>query len=53
MALVGSDGVARPLTGVAWGDMSITGNVPAGLPNCAVQQQLQYGGSQPRSAVNW
>jgi hypothetical protein len=45
VALVGSDGVARPLTGVSWGDLVITGNVPTGLPNCPVQQQAQYGGS--------
>jgi hypothetical protein len=45
VALVGSDGVARPLTGVTWGDLAITGNVPSGVPNCPVQQQSQYGGS--------
>src|SRR5882672_5515223 len=45
VALVGSDGVARPLTGVTWGDLAITGAVPSGLPNCPVQQQAQYGGS--------
>ena len=41
VALVGSDGVARPLTDVAWSDTTITGTVPAGLPNCAVQQLNQ------------
>jgi hypothetical protein len=45
VALVGADGVSHALTGVAWGDMTITGTVPAGVPNCAVQQQAQYGGS--------
>ena len=48
VALVGSDMVVRPLTGVIWGDTSITGTVPAGLPNCALQQQAQYGGSPAR-----
>lgn len=41
VALIGSDGVARPLTGVSWSDTTITGTVPAGLPNCAVQQRGQ------------
>jgi hypothetical protein len=45
VALVGSDGVAHPLTGVSWSDTVITGTVPTGVPNCQVQQQLQYGGS--------
>jgi hypothetical protein len=44
VALVGSDGVSRPLTSVTWGDLAITGTVPTGLPNCAVQQQVQYSG---------
>ena len=43
--LVGSDGVKRPLTGVSWGDTTITGNVPSGVPNCTQQQQALYGGS--------
>jgi hypothetical protein len=43
VALVGSDNVARPLTGVVWGDSVITGGVPTGLPDCPVQQQTQYG----------
>jgi len=29
----------------SWSDTSITVTVPAGVPNCAVQQQTQYGGS--------
>ena len=45
VALVGSDGVSHPLTGVSWSDLSITGGVPTGLPNCGIQQQAQYGGS--------
>jgi len=45
VALVGSDGVAHPLTSVSWSDLVITGNAPSGLPNCPVQQQTQYGGS--------
>ena len=43
VALVGSDGVAHPLTGVSWSDTLITGAVPSGLPNCTIQQQQQYG----------
>ena len=42
VALVGSNGVAHPLTGVSWSDTTITGVVPTGVPNCAVQQQVQY-----------
>jgi len=45
VALVGSDGLSHPLTGVSWSDLSITGAVPTGLPNCGIQQQGQYGGS--------
>jgi hypothetical protein len=45
VALVGSDGVAHNLTGVSWSDLKITGTVPSGVPNCAVRQQTQYGGS--------
>jgi hypothetical protein len=41
VALVGSDSVARPLTGVSWGNTSITGTVPAGLPNCTFNQRGQ------------
>jgi hypothetical protein len=41
-ALVGSDGVARPLTGtVTWSDTTITGAVPTGLPACKLQQAGQ------------
>jgi len=47
VALVGSDGITRPLTGVSWSDLLITGTVP-NLPLCPVQQQLQYGGSTAR-----
>ncbi len=47
VALVGSDGIAHALTGVAWGDLVITGTVPSGVPNCPVQQQQQYGGPAP------
>ena len=43
-------GSCRPIGGVnapvtCWSDTSITVTVPAGVPNCAVQQQAQYGGS--------
>jgi hypothetical protein len=39
VALVGSDGVSRPLTGVTWSDTEISGTVPSGVPNCTVQQR--------------
>jgi Bacterial Ig domain len=42
VALVDAAGVSHPLTGVAWSDLQITGNVPSGVPNCAVQQQATY-----------
>jgi hypothetical protein len=29
----------------SWSDTAITVTVPAGVPNCAIQQQAQYGGS--------
>ncbi len=45
VALVGSDGVPYPLTGVSWSDAAITGTVPAGVPACTMQQQALYGGS--------
>jgi hypothetical protein len=48
VALVGADGVARPLTNVSWGDMVITGTVPGGVPDCPIQQQDFYGGSRAR-----
>ena len=41
VALVGSDGVSRPLTNVVWGNTTITGKVPAGVPNCTLQQRGQ------------
>jgi hypothetical protein len=41
VALVGADGVAHPLTSVGWSDLSITGTVPTGLPNCGITQQGQ------------
>ena len=34
-----------PATITNWTDSSITATVPSGVPNCAVQQQAQYGGS--------
>jgi hypothetical protein len=34
-----------PATVGTWTDSSITVTVPTGVPNCAVQQQAQYGGS--------
>jgi Bacterial Ig domain len=51
VALLGSDGISYPLTGVTWTDGAITGNVSTTvtingsthtLPLCAVQQQAQY-----------
>jgi hypothetical protein len=45
VALVGTDGVSHPLTSVTWGDLTITGTVPTGVPNCGMQQQALYGGS--------
>jgi len=45
VTLIGADGSKHPLTNVSWSDTSITGTVPTGVPNCAVQQQAQYGGS--------
>jgi hypothetical protein len=36
-------GIFAPVT--SWSDTSITVKVPAGVSNCAVQQQAQYGGS--------
>ncbi len=50
VALVGSDGASHPLTGVSWSDATITGTVPSGVPNCAMQQQVQYGGPATTSA---
>jgi hypothetical protein len=45
VALVGPDGVHHNLTGVSWSDTKITGAVPSGVPNCAIQQRSVYGGS--------
>ena len=45
VALVGKNGVSHPLTNVNWSDLTITGTVPSGVPDCAIQQQAQYGGS--------
>jgi hypothetical protein len=42
VALVGSDNVPHALTGVVWNDAKITGTVPLGVPNCAVQQNATY-----------
>ena len=45
VALVGTDGVAHPLTGVSWSDGQITGVVPAltaAASTCPIQQQAQY-----------
>jgi hypothetical protein len=41
VALVGSDNVERPLTGVTWSTTQITGTVPTGLPNCTIAQRNQ------------
>ena len=41
VALVGSDGVPHPLTGVSWSDTTITGTVPTGVPACPVQQRVE------------
>ena len=35
----------RSATVTGWSDTTITVTVPTGVPNCAVQQQTQYGGS--------
>src|SRR5579871_2932778 len=51
VALVGSDGVAHPLTGVTWTDGKITGVVPGGLTNCPIQQQAQYKPSGTSTAL--
>jgi hypothetical protein len=39
-------GVNATITG--WSDTSITVTVPGGVPNCALQQQAQYGGSNAK-----
>jgi hypothetical protein len=38
-------GIAATVTG--WSDMRITVTVPSGVPNCVLQQQVQYGGPSP------
>jgi hypothetical protein len=38
-------GVNASVTAGGWSDTQITVNVPAGVPNCTIQQQAQYGGS--------
>jgi hypothetical protein len=38
-------GVSAPIVAGKWSDTSIQVSVPAGVPDCAVQQQAQYGGS--------
>jgi hypothetical protein len=43
VALVGADGASHPLTGVIWGDMQITGNVPAGVPLCNASNKSYTG----------
>ena len=35
VAIVGPDGVAHNLTNVSWGDTTIKGDVPAGVPSCS------------------
>lgn len=35
----------KSATVTSWSDTSITVAVPSGIPNCAIQQQVQYGGS--------
>lgn len=42
-------GVAVPANQITtWNDGTITLNVPAGIPNCPLQQQEQFGGSNAR-----
>ncbi len=48
VALLDASGVAHPLGSVSWGDLVITGTVPAltaAQSTCPVTQQAQYGGS--------
>jgi IPT/TIG domain len=35
----------QAMSAVSWSDTSIAGSAPSGVPDCAVQQQAQYGGS--------
>jgi hypothetical protein len=54
VALVGTDGVAHPLTGVSWSDGQITGVVPAvplAASTCPIQQQAQYRPTGTSNAV--
>ncbi len=41
---VNASGVPIPATVTSWSDTQITVTVPTGVPNCAVQQQIQYSG---------
>jgi hypothetical protein len=45
VALIDKLGVSHSLTGLSWSDTTITGSVPGGVADCAVQQQTLYGGS--------
>jgi len=54
VALVGTDGVFRPLTGVSWSDGVITGGVPtvpSSASTCSIQQQNQYRPAGTTNAV--
>jgi hypothetical protein len=54
VALVGTDGVVHPLTGVSWSDGQITGVVPAltaAASTCSIQQQAQYRPAGTTNAV--
>ena len=54
VALVGTDGVVHPLTGVSWSDGQITGVVPAltaAASTCPIQQQAQYRPAGTTNAV--
>ncbi|HWS61137.1 MAG TPA: hypothetical protein VN325_00155 [Steroidobacteraceae bacterium] len=54
VGLLGSDGVIRPLTTVAWSDATITGTVPtipSSASTCPIRQQTQYGGSTTNPAL--
>jgi hypothetical protein len=48
VALIDAQGVQNPLGSVSWGDLVITGTVPAltaAQSTCPIQQQAQYSGS--------
>ena len=54
VALVGTDGVSRPLTGVSWSDGVITGvvpSVPSSVSTCPIGQQAQYRSGVATNAV--